>query len=111
MGYWAGRDYRRYFIEGTAVFDHPGGKQLNLHHETFEPLPEPVPAYVPPHPPPPEPEPKNVLTDYTDENKVDQFIKEGRNVKELKHSRFCHSMGRGGKYTDGCLKCNQLKGK
>lgn len=109
MGYWVGNEHKRFFIEGGVVLSGPNGKPLAIDPVTLKPIAE-APAYVP-APEVVEPEAKNVLKDFTDENKVDAFIKDGRAVKEFKHSKDCTSMGRGGKYTEGCLKCASLKGK
>lgn len=107
MGYWAGRDSQRFYIEDGVVLSGPKGSPLPIDPVTFAPL-----AVTPPAPvveAPQEVERKNVLNDYTDEKKVDEFVKEGKNVKPLEHSKDCKSGGRWGRYTDGCPKCDFLK--
>lgn len=115
MGYWAGRDLRRFYVEGNRVYPHPGGKPLALDPVTLEPT-QGVPPEVETSAPAVVPaqsikEPANVLSDFTDENKVDQFAKEGKNLKRAEHAKHCESLARRGDYTEGCPRCDQLRNK
>lgn len=111
MGYWVGKDNRRFYVEGNIVSVVPGGYALPLDPATLESI-DKAPEAPAKEESPVEPEPKNVLSEYTDESKVDSFVKEGKNVASNLHSKGCTSLGRGGRYTDGCPKCQKLsKGK
>lgn len=108
MGYWAGRDSQRFFIENGVVLSGPKGVPLPIDPVTFEILKE-TPAAPTPAPEEPVIEEKNVLKDYTDEKKVDEFVKEGKNVKPVEHLKDCETKGRWGRYTEGCPRCEFIK--
>ncbi len=79
MGYYVFEENRRIYVEDAVV-------------KVVAPAPQ-----------------ANVLTDYNDESKVEAFINQGRGVKALAHASDCASMGRWGKYTPNCPKCEFLK--
>ncbi len=107
MGYWAGRENRKFFIENGVVLSGPKGVPISVDPVTLEFVDTPPPA------PPivaevPKVDAKEVLSDFTDEKKVSEFV-EGKNVKPLQHSDDCDTKGRGGRYSPGCPKCAFLK--
>lgn len=111
MGYWAGKENRRFYIEDGIVLSGPKGTPIAVDPVTLEfvdSLP-PATSVVPVVEEVKEVLPKNVLEDFMDDKKIDDFVKEGRNTKPITHAKDCKSGGRGGRYTDGCPKCEFLK--
>jgi hypothetical protein len=103
MGYWAGKESKRYFVEGDCVYVRPGGDQVAVDPLNFEPvtvLPSPSPVVV-------EAKTEKVLEDFRDEKKIDEFVS---GVKiAIEHLKECRTQGRGGKYTADCPKCDWLR--
>lgn len=108
MGYWAGHENQRYYVEGNCVYLKPGGEQVQVDAITFAPL-----SVMPMKEAVSEETSSigaaTVLSDFTDEAKIEDFAKAAKVTKPIVHAKDCRSGGRGGRYTDGCPKCDFLK--
>ena len=109
MGHFVGNGDRRYFVDGGKVYSGPRGEELNLDPETLLPRAEPL---VAPSVHIEEPLPDVGLKDFKDEKAVERFAKKDNtphDSQKVQHAAKCSSGGRGGKYTEGCPKCDILK--
>lgn len=108
MGYWLGRGDKRYFVEGNRFFCGEGG--IELDPVTLLPLnpPDVVKTSGDDVVPPSQSGEWPVPLEPTVEIPVEKEPPVGLVTKHLKS---CKSQGRGGKLTDGCPRCEELKAR